>query len=67
MYKNKKMKANVFYIIPPIPPPAGIAGAGSGISAIAHSVVRNIPNAINEYSLKMVPKLGLFNVIPRVT
>ena len=31
------------YIMPPIPPPAGIAGAGSGISTIAHSVVRNIP------------------------
>ena len=32
------------YIMPPIPP-AGIAGAGSfsGISAMAHSVVRNIP------------------------
>lgn len=33
-----------YYIMPPIPP-AGIAGAGSfsGISAMAHSVVRNIP------------------------
>ena len=33
-----------FYIMPPIPP-AGIAGAatGSGISVMAHSVVRNIP------------------------
>ena len=38
-YKHK-----ISYIIPPIPP-AGIAGAaaGSGMSAIAHSVVRNIP------------------------
>src|SRR5690554_7581814 len=35
----------IYYIIPPIPPPIGICGAGlsSLISVITHSVERNIP------------------------
>ena len=43
LQKHLKLSA-ADYIIPPIPP-AGIAGAGSfsGISVMAHSVVRNMP------------------------